>query len=525
MSKLKIVDKKSEKSINSEREFLSKLRHPFIVNMHYAFQDNDNLYLVMDMLSGGDLRYHITKNRRFSEEQTRFFIGCIIIALEYIHNNNVIHRDIKPENLVLDDKGYVRVTDFGIAKENCEDNSSETSGTPGYMSPEVMVGKNHSFPVDFFAIGVIGFEFMNGVRPYVGRNKHEIKEQMFSKQVMIKTDDIRQGWSLESADFINLLLKRKPSHRLGFQNGAKELMDHPWLKYYPWKELKEKTLPSPFIPDKKDNFDRRYCESKDKIGESTKMRYEEILFENDYQQLFIHFKYNKEEIAMKAKKNNNNYNDRINVNKSKKYSSSNHLQHNLQQSMISDNSKIKPPSSRANNKANVFSEESHNRPLSHSYSTKNVKLEDQKKYMNRNNNPMNQNYLTNLTKSRKALMSPIHNENSKVTTNNTKKSNEIKNKNLLSFLINNNKKTGASKTHVRSTSQVNSSNKKTKEYSSKLANGKNRQKEPKKRLNRAESASSLFNNSISQYLLNKIKSISSQKGIRNNIQPVQIKGK
>ena len=196
MSKLKIVDQKSEKSINSEREFLSKLRHPFIVNMHYAFQDNDNLYLVMDMLSGGDLRYHITKNRRFSEEQTRFFIGCIIIALEYIHNNNVIHRDIKPENLVLDDKGYVRVTDFGIAKENCEDNSSETSGTPGYMSPEVMVGKNHSFPVDFFAIGVIGFEFMNGVRPYVGRNKHEIKEQMFSKQVMIKTDDIRQGWSL-----------------------------------------------------------------------------------------------------------------------------------------------------------------------------------------------------------------------------------------------------------------------------------------------------------------------------------------
>ena len=161
MSKLKIIDKKSEKSINSEREFLTKLRHPFIVNMHYAFQDNDNLYLVMDLLPGGDLRFHITKNHRFSEEQTRFFIGCMIIALEYIHNNNVIHRDIKPENLVLDDKGYVRITDFGIAKENCPDNSSETSGTPGYMSPEVMRGKNHSFPVDFFAIGVIGYEFMN----------------------------------------------------------------------------------------------------------------------------------------------------------------------------------------------------------------------------------------------------------------------------------------------------------------------------------------------------------------------------
>ena len=138
MSKLKILDKKSEKSINSEREFLTILHHPFIVNMHYAFQDRDNLYLVMDMLSGGDLRYHISRKKKFSEEQTRFFIGCMILGLEYIHSNNVIHRDIKPENLVVDQNGYLRITDFGIAKLNAPDNSSETSGTPGYMSPETM---------------------------------------------------------------------------------------------------------------------------------------------------------------------------------------------------------------------------------------------------------------------------------------------------------------------------------------------------------------------------------------------------
>ena len=149
MSKLKIIDKKSEKSINSEREFLSKLNHSFIVNMHYAFQDRDNLYLVMDLLNGGDLRYHISRYRKFSEEQTRFFLANIIYAIDYIHSNNVIHRDIKPENLVLDDKGYVRITDFGIAKENMPDNSSETSGTPGYMAPEVMKAKNHSYAVDF----------------------------------------------------------------------------------------------------------------------------------------------------------------------------------------------------------------------------------------------------------------------------------------------------------------------------------------------------------------------------------------
>ena len=175
MSKTKIIDKKSEKSINGEREFLSYLHHPFIVNMHYAFQDSDNLYLVMDLLTGGDLRYHCSRYRSFSEEQTRFFLACIIHSLNYIHKNNVIHRDIKPENLVLDDKGYVCITDFGVAKKNMKDNSSETSGTPGYMCPEVMNGKNHSFPADFFSIGVIGYEFMMGKRPYRGRGRKEIK--------------------------------------------------------------------------------------------------------------------------------------------------------------------------------------------------------------------------------------------------------------------------------------------------------------------------------------------------------------
>ena len=171
MSKAKIIDKKSEKSIKYERELLSRLKHPFIVNMQYAFQDYENLYLVMDLLNGGDLRYHISRHRKFSEEQTRkyfinlflgFFIACIVLGLEYIHNNSILHRDIKPENLVLDDKGYVRITDFGIAKLYQKENSSETSGTPGYMSPEVMCAQNHTIAVDYFALGVMGYEFMNG---------------------------------------------------------------------------------------------------------------------------------------------------------------------------------------------------------------------------------------------------------------------------------------------------------------------------------------------------------------------------
>ena len=131
MSKVKIIDKRSGKSFMSERILLSKLHHPFIVNMICAFQDYSYLYLVMDLLSGGDLRYHHCRYKRFSEEQTKFFLACIILALEYLNSKKVIHRDLKPENLVCDNQGYVRLTDFGVAKKYHKDNGDETSGTLG----------------------------------------------------------------------------------------------------------------------------------------------------------------------------------------------------------------------------------------------------------------------------------------------------------------------------------------------------------------------------------------------------------
>ena len=372
MSKLKVLDKKSEKSINSEREFLSFLHHPFLVNMHYAFQDYDNLYLVMDMLSGGDLRYHISRYRRFSEEQTRFFIACMVYTLEYIHGNNVIHRDIKPENLVLDEKGYVRITDFGIAKENMPDNSSETSGTPGYMSPEVMRGKNHSFPVDFFAIGVIGYEFMMGKRPYYGKNRNEIKEQMLSTQACINKDNLRQGWSPESADFINKLLLRKVENRLGSKNGAKEMKEHPWLKYYPWSELENKSLPAPFIPEKRDNFDKRYCESIDKISEETKLRYEEIIEGDLFKTCFKNFYYNKDEIKQKKNENNNSkigneISDKNEKNDNNNILLINNIDLNIQNKKTNNNSNTNnSKGNNLNDKNQNRKEKLNNRPLSNS---------------------------------------------------------------------------------------------------------------------------------------------------------------
>ena len=290
MSKTKIIDKRSIKSVNAERDLLEIMHHPFIINMHFSFQDNEYLYIAMDLLTGGDLRYHICKNKKFFEEQTKFFLSCIIISLEYIHTNNILHRDLKPENLVLDEKGYIKLTDFGIAKIYEKENYKETSGTPGYMAPEVMCAQNHTIAVDYFALGVIGYELMNGVRPYLGKTRKELKEKIMNKQVQLKKEQIPSGWSIESVDFINRLLQRKPCNRLGLR-GPTEVKEHSWFKNYDWKNLYLRKLKAPFIPKGEENFDYKYCSAQDKIGINTQERYHKIANSLKFKEVFVDFHY------------------------------------------------------------------------------------------------------------------------------------------------------------------------------------------------------------------------------------------
>jgi len=291
MSKSRVITKKSVNSVMNEKQLLSILKHSFIVNMIYAFQDRDNLYLVMDLLTGGDLRFHISRQRRFSEEQTKFFIACILTGLEYLHSSGVLHRDIKPENLVFDSKGYLRITDFGIARSWRPDNANDTSGTPGYMAPEVMCKQNHGVAVDYYALGVIAYECMLGQRPYNGRNRKEIRDQILAKQVQIKRNEIPEGWSLEAADFINKLIQRKPINRLGL-DGPKEVKEHPWLKDYPWAKMAKKELLSPFIPsedyENKQNFmDGNWEDENDEVVRQNAL----LLRRNSVQSLFNGYHY------------------------------------------------------------------------------------------------------------------------------------------------------------------------------------------------------------------------------------------
>ena len=241
-------------SVLNERNILSECKGNFIINIKAAFQDRENVYLLLDLLTGGDLRFHLCYCRKFNEEQTKMFAACILLGLKSVHEKHFIHRDIKPENIVFDEKGFLRITDFGIARKFNLDNAKETSGTPGYMAPEVMCRMNHGYEADYYALGVICYESMLGRRPYNGKSRKEIRDQILAKQVLVKAEEVPRGWSPESVDFINGLIQRKPSRRLGF-NGIQELFEHPWLKDFNWKSLEEKKTQPPFTPNVKNVFE------------------------------------------------------------------------------------------------------------------------------------------------------------------------------------------------------------------------------------------------------------------------------
>ena len=288
MSKAKIIDKKSVDSILGEKNLLSQLHHSFIVNMIYSFQDLDYLYLVMDLLPGGNLRYHLCVKRRFNEKQNKFLIGCILVGLEYIHGQCILHRDIKPENLVFDSNGYLRITDFGIAKKYVVNNKKDTSGTVGYLAPEILCNQNHTYSIDYYAVGIIAYELAYGHRPFIGRSKHEVKQLILTQQAHIDYDELPNGYQDEAADFINQLIQRKPKNRLG-KDSIFELINHPWLKDFNWEELKEKKMKAHYIPKQGDNFDKKYCLQSNKLGTETLERYKEITLEPNYGKIFKKF--------------------------------------------------------------------------------------------------------------------------------------------------------------------------------------------------------------------------------------------
>ncbi len=305
IEKNKISHEEDKIRMKREIEVLKKLRHPNIVHLYSVIDTEEKIYLITDYIKGIELFDYIVKKKKLTENESCIFFQQIISGIEYLHKIKYVHRDIKPENLIFDQNGYLHITDFGIAKLITKNNSHETSGTPGYMAPEVMQGLSHTFSVDFYAIGVIIYELMMGKRPYTGKTRKEIKEQIMGKQAKISKLEIPDGWSFEAADFANKLLVRKEVNRLGFYN-ENNIKEHPWLKDVDMDLIKNKKLKAPFLPKKNhDNYDKNYCEEEEEINIETMNRFEDYKLSKNYKNLFLGFTfYNINNIVANSNENN-----------------------------------------------------------------------------------------------------------------------------------------------------------------------------------------------------------------------------
>ena len=276
ISKVKAYLKKTIKSIKTERAILKKIHYNFISNLYFSFQDKDCLYFILDYFSGGDLRFYLEQNIQFEEKQIKFFVSNIILSLRYLRLNNIIHRDIKPENLVFDKKGYLNLTDFGIARKFKNNKLiKDMSGTPGYLSPEVLLQNNQTFSSDYFSLGIIIYELIFLQRPFEGKTKQELSENILNKNINLTRDQLpinfRNSQTADDlVDFINKLLKRKKEKRLGDKD-INQIIRHPWLKDVEWENIESKMILDeniPFIPSKGDNFNflkvNKHLNEKDK---------------------------------------------------------------------------------------------------------------------------------------------------------------------------------------------------------------------------------------------------------------------
>lgn len=257
LSKKVIVQKKEILHTIGERNILVRTattESPFIVGLKFSFQTAQDLYLVTDYMSGGELFWHLQKEGRFVEERAKFYIAELILALRHLHQHDIVYRDLKPENILLDANGHIALCDFGLSKANLAKNDTTNTfcGTTEYLAPEVLLDEQgYTKMVDFWSLGVLVFEMCCGWSPFYA----EDTQQMYKNIAFGKVRFPRDALSQEGRNFVKGLLNRNPSHRLGAKNDAEELMAHPFFQDVDWSALSKKLSQPPFKPKLKSELD------------------------------------------------------------------------------------------------------------------------------------------------------------------------------------------------------------------------------------------------------------------------------
>lgn len=167
-----VLENDSLQSLKLEKEILYNIEHPFIVSMDYVFQNAQRIFFIMEFIQGGELFRHLVKVRRFSEEQARFMIAQIIIALGHLHDQQIVYRDLKPENVLFNNDGYLKLADFGLATKVGKNSLARSfCGTAEYLAPEMLQGKGHDHTVDLWTLGILLYEMLVGIPPFFHKNK------------------------------------------------------------------------------------------------------------------------------------------------------------------------------------------------------------------------------------------------------------------------------------------------------------------------------------------------------------------
>jgi tRNA A-37 threonylcarbamoyl transferase component Bud32 len=268
----------------NEKTVLLRLQNPFLLGMTYAYQNDFRLYFLLDFIRGGDLYDNLVKVKRFTEPQVKFFTAQIVIALGYLHEHKIVHRDLKPENVLVKSDGYIVLADFGLAKifDGANDMAQTMCGTPEYMAPEILKGKQQSYSVDWWTLGVLLYELATGRSPFKHKNDRKLRK-LIIKGKFPWPDPERHKINLspELKDLISKLLVPETEKRLG-SKGVKEIMKHPWFDDIRFEDILQRKMTPPYKPEVPEIIEenpvliKSYRKMKGKFSKKDKQR-EELL--------------------------------------------------------------------------------------------------------------------------------------------------------------------------------------------------------------------------------------------------------
>lgn len=253
----KVLRSNAVENILLERKILSEVSHPLLLGIRHAFSSKYRFYFFCDYIVGGDLMRHLTKKPNgFSIAELKFIASQIVLALEELHNNNIAHRDLKPENVLIDEEGYIRLADFGLAKDLSQNAGSGFCGTLEYMAPEIVNAseKGHNYEVDWWTLGIIMYELYYGKTPFIDKSREAILRNIAHNEVMFPEkpeEDSDRGFK-HFKSVVSKLLAKEPDQRLGHSSknqGAKKVKKHSFFRNVDWEKILTKEYEAPYLPE------------------------------------------------------------------------------------------------------------------------------------------------------------------------------------------------------------------------------------------------------------------------------------